>query len=107
FLFLTYSNLTVAPLWDRIFCGHSCYYNVYVHADPSTKVQIPSGSDFKSSLISSKKTKRTSPTLIAAEQRLLARAILNDPLNLYFALVSQHCIPVHSFPLSYCLLVGG
>ncbi|KAG2241304.1 hypothetical protein Bca52824_096714 [Brassica carinata] len=37
------------------------------------------------------------PSLISAERRLIARAILDDPNNLYFALVSQHCIPLHSF----------
>ncbi|CAN1174429.1 Glycosyltransferase BC10 [Linum perenne] len=107
FLFLTNSNLTFAPLWDRFFRGHSRYYNVYVHADPSTEVQIPNGGAFESSLIPSRKTERASPTLIAAERRLLARAILDDPLNLYFALVSQHCVPIHSFPFFYRSLLGA
>ncbi|CAN1132554.1 hypothetical protein LINPERHAP1_LOCUS30165 [Linum perenne] len=68
-----------------IFRGHSRYYNVYVHVDPSTEIQIPSSGAFVSSLIPRKKIERTSPTLIAAEQRLLARAILDDSVNLYFA----------------------
>ncbi|CAN1193356.1 Glycosyltransferase BC10, partial [Linum perenne] len=92
---------------DRFFRGHSRDYNVYVHTDPSTEVQIPSGGAFESSLIPSRKTERASPTLIAAERRLLARAILDDPLNLYFALVSQHCIPIHSFPFFYRSLFGA
>ncbi|CAN1147133.1 Glycosyltransferase BC10, partial [Linum perenne] len=94
-------------LWDHFFCGHSHYYNFYVHADPSTEVQIPSDSAFESSLIPSRKTERASPTLIDVESHLLARAILDDPLNLYFSLVSQHCIPIHSFPFFYHSPLGG
>ncbi|CAI0410597.1 unnamed protein product [Linum tenue] len=104
FLFLTNSNLTFAPLWDRFFRGHSHLYNIYVHADPFSAVEIPP--PFESHLIPSKRTERASPTLIAAERRLLARAILDDPFNLYFALVSQHCIPIHSFPFFYRSLLG-
>ncbi|KAE8691035.1 outer envelope protein 80 [Hibiscus syriacus] len=40
-------------------------------------------------------------TLISATRRLLATAILDDPSNEYFAVVSQYCIPHHSFNYIY------
>ncbi|VVB05436.1 unnamed protein product [Arabis nemorensis] len=103
FLFLTNSDLTFLPLWETFFQGHEDLYNVYIHADPSSGVSplLDSSSSIKAKFIPAKKTARASPTLIAAERRLLARAIIDDPNNLYFALVSQHCIPLHSFPYIY------
>jgi hypothetical protein len=100
FLFLTNSDLSFAPLWERFFRGYSNLYNIYVHADPFSKVSNPDGI-FKDQFIPGKKTERGSPSLISAEKRLLARAILDDPFNLHFALVSQHCVPLHSFQYMY------
>jgi hypothetical protein len=34
-------------------------------------------------------------------RRLLAAALLDDAANAYFALLSQHCVPLHSFPRLY------
>ncbi|OAY39008.1 glycosyltransferase BC10 [Manihot esculenta] len=106
FLFLTNSDLTFAPLWERFFHGNTHLCNIYIHADPFAQVSIPSSGIFKTQFIPSKRTERGSPSLISAERRLLARAILDDPLNLYFALVSQHCIPLHSFKYMYRSLFG-
>ncbi|KAJ4890123.1 hypothetical protein Rs2_29871 [Raphanus sativus] len=97
FLFLTNSDLTFLPLWERFFKGHQHLYNAYIHADPSSPIS-PISSSINAKLIPAKKTARASPSLISAERRLIARAILDDPNNLYFALVSQHCVPLHSFP---------
>ncbi|KAL9388340.1 hypothetical protein Peur_016945 [Populus x canadensis] len=105
FLFLTNSDLSFAPLWERFFEGYNNLYNIYVHADPFSKVSNPDGI-FKNRFIPGKKTERGSPSLILAEKRLLARAILDDPLNLYFALVSQHCVPLHSFQYMHDTLFG-
>ncbi|CAN1143314.1 hypothetical protein LINPERPRIM_LOCUS26454 [Linum perenne] len=91
-------------LWDRFFRGHTHYYNIYVHADPSTEVQIPSSSAFESSLIPRRKTERASPTLIDVERHLLARAILDDPLNLNFA---SAFYPYPFIPLLLPLAFGG
>ncbi|XP_027366333.1 glycosyltransferase BC10-like [Abrus precatorius] len=100
FLFLTNSNLSFAPLWEKFFAGNHHLFNIYVHADPSAAVTSPGGV-FHRRFISSKKTHRASPTLIAAARRLLATALLDDPLNQYFAVVSQHCIPLSSFRFAY------
>ncbi|CAK9142755.1 unnamed protein product [Ilex paraguariensis] len=100
FLFLTNTDLHFAPLWELFFKGHKDYYNIYIHADPKSKINPPGGV-FKTRFIAAKKTERASPTLISAARRLLATALLDDTFNSYFALVSQHCIPLHSFNYVY------
>ena len=45
---------------------------------------------FKNKYISSKRTLPTSPTLISALRLLLAIALLENPSNAYFALLSHH-----------------
>ncbi|KAK3035287.1 hypothetical protein RJ639_034810 [Escallonia herrerae] len=102
FLFLTNTDLHFAPLWQHFFPNdtNTKLYNIYVHADPSAKL-TPPGGVFEGRFIAAKKTERSSPTLISAARRLLATALLDDPLNHYFALVSQHCIPLHSFRYVY------
>ncbi|CAF1855781.1 hypothetical protein Bca4012_031951 [Brassica carinata] len=97
FLFLTNTDLTFLPLWETFFQGHEHLYNAYIHADPSSATSPLLSSSINAKFIPAKRTARASPSLISAERRLIARAILDDPDNLYFALVSQHCIPLHSF----------
>ncbi|KAE8671860.1 DnaJ family protein [Hibiscus syriacus] len=108
FLFLTNSDLVFAPLWQRFFESPSNddLFNVYIHVDPSTKILTPEWF-VKANFIPAKTTARASPTLISAARRLLAHAIIDDPFNLYFALVSQHCIPLHSFKYIYTSLFGN
>ncbi|KAK1287022.1 hypothetical protein QJS10_CPB19g01310 [Acorus calamus] len=102
FLFLTNSPLTFSPLWDRFFAGHDNLFNLYVHTDP-TKPVPPPGGVFTAArfLARNKRTARASATLISAARRLLAAALIDDPSNAYFALLSQHCIPLHSFRFVY------
>ncbi|KAI3450775.1 hypothetical protein Pfo_007440 [Paulownia fortunei] len=104
FLFLTNSPLHFAPLWERFFSNvtHK-HYNIYIHADPFVKI-TPFDGVFKGKIIPSKRTQRSSPTLVSAARRLLATAMLDDPSNAYFALISQHCIPLHSFNYFYNFL---
>ncbi|XP_047153792.1 glycosyltransferase BC10 [Vigna umbellata] len=100
FLFLTNSNLTFSPLWETFFShSHTHLFNIYIHAHPP--IQPPGGPFPRSRFIPSKPTSRASPSLIAAARRLIAAALLHDPLNLYFALLSQHCIPLHSLPFTH------
>lgn len=108
FMFLTNSNLYFSSLWEQFFNGSTPVdphlYNIYVHSDPTIKIS-PLVGVFKDRLIPAKRTQRSSPTLISAARRLLAHALLDDPLNLYFALISQHCIPLHSFSYMYSFLL--
>ncbi|XP_059659676.1 glycosyltransferase BC10 [Cornus florida] len=101
FLFLTNSDLQFAPLWERFFKGSKRnLYNIYIHCDPTVKINPPGGV-FTDRFIPSKRTQRGSATLISAARRLLANALLDDPGNTFFALISQHCIPLHSFKFVY------
>lgn len=106
FLFLTNSDIHFSPLWQRFFHDAPSVnlYNVYVHADPSVNLTRPKGV-FEGRFISAKRTYRGSPTLISATRRLLATAIIDDPANAFFAVVSQYCIPLHSFRYVYDSLV--
>lgn len=92
-------------MWEKFFEGNEKLYNIYIHADPNSEV-TPPGGVFAGRFIPSKKTARASPTLISATRRLLANAVLDDPLNLYFAVLSQHCVPIHSFRFVYKTLLG-
>ncbi|KAL8518217.1 hypothetical protein ACS0TY_009549 [Phlomoides rotata] len=100
FLFLTNTDLHFAPLWQLFFQNNEPLFNIYVHADPSAKI-APLGGVFSGRFIAAKRTHRSHPTLISAARRLLATALLDDPLNSYFAVVSQNCIPIHSFKHIY------
>ncbi|XP_019199519.1 PREDICTED: uncharacterized protein LOC109193142 [Ipomoea nil] len=108
FLFLTNTDLHFAPLWQLFFNGtrpvDPHLFNVYIHADPNVKIASPTGV-FKDRFIPAKPTQRSSPTLISAARRLLATAMLDDPANEFFALISQHCIPLHSFGYLYNFLL--
>lgn len=104
FLLLTNSKLHFAPLWEKFFANASTQqYNIYIHADPFVKIP-PFEGIFDGKTIPSKRTQRSSATLISAARRLLATAMLDDPSNSYFALISQHCIPLHSFNYFYNFL---
>ncbi|GLT81935.1 hypothetical protein SLE2022_003580 [Rubroshorea leprosula] len=103
FLFLTNTDLYFAPLWERFFNNQTnSLYNIYVHADPTVNITRPHGGVFENRFIpNAKRTFRASATLISATRRLLATALLDDPANAYFAVLSQYCIPLHSFRYVY------
>ncbi|KAL5559789.1 hypothetical protein UlMin_036000 [Ulmus minor] len=89
FLFLTTSPLPFSPLWELYFNQTpKNLYNIYIHADPTYEYDPPFNGRF-------------SPTLISAARRLLAHALLDDPSNAMFALISPSCIPIHSFNFTY------
>ncbi|KAL6623391.1 hypothetical protein ACP70R_033270 [Stipagrostis hirtigluma subsp. patula] len=101
FLFLTNSDLVFAPLWEKFFAGHQELFNVYVHADPAAALTLPATPSFRGRTIPGKATARASATLISAARRLLATALIDDPNNRFFALLSQSCIPLQPFPTLY------
>ncbi|GFZ20485.1 core-2/I-branching beta-1,6-N-acetylglucosaminyltransferase family protein [Actinidia rufa] len=103
FLFLTNSNLHFASLWEEFFSNGSKstnQYKIYIHADPTVKINPPGGV-FTDRFIPEKRTRQSSAMLIAAARRLLTTALLDDSRNAFFALLSKHCIPLHSFDFVY------
>ncbi|WOL17899.1 hypothetical protein Cni_G26692 [Canna indica] len=104
FMFMTRGPLPFAPLWDRFFKGHKGLYSVYVHTLPDYKLNVPESSAFFARQIPSKEVSWGSITLVDAEKRLLANALL-DFSNERFVLLSESCIPVYNFPTVYEYLV--
>ncbi|XP_057959758.1 glycosyltransferase BC10 [Malania oleifera] len=109
FMFLTTTPLPMAPLWELFFnsAAASNLYNVYVHADPSLSYHTPFSGVFSGRVVPSHVTHRHTPSLVAAARRLIAHALLHDRANAMFALLSDSCIPLHSFNFTYSTLVGS
>ncbi|GAB2275496.1 hypothetical protein Dimus_010254 [Dionaea muscipula] len=107
FMFLTTTPLPFAPLWELFFRqAPRDRFNVYIHADPTFDYNPPFSGVFSGRVIpSSKPTRRHTPTLISAARRMLSHALLDDPANYMFALLSPACIPLHSFNFTYGTLV--
>ncbi|KAL2614043.1 hypothetical protein R1flu_025735 [Riccia fluitans] len=102
FIFMITTSLPFEALWNKYFQGKGGRYNIYVHADPFNATLFADRSSvFFGRLIPSAKADRGSPSLVMASQRLLANAMLDDPLNQYFALLSGSCIPIRSFDYGY------
>nr|XP_043613603.1 glycosyltransferase BC10-like [Erigeron canadensis] len=100
FMFLTKGPLPLAPLWERFFKGHEHLYSIYVHSLPSYKANIPPASVFHGRQIPSQVAEWGQMSMCDAERRLLANALL-DMSNEYFVLVSESCIPLFNFTLTY------
>ncbi|KAF0900795.1 hypothetical protein E2562_035292 [Oryza meyeriana var. granulata] len=106
FLFMTRGPLPFAPLWDRFFRGHQGLYSVYVHTLPDYKLNVSKNSAFYGRQIPSEEVSWGSITLVDAEKRLLANALL-DFSNERFVLLSESCIPVFNFPTVYEYLINS
>ncbi|XP_062223385.1 glycosyltransferase BC10-like [Phragmites australis] len=106
FLFLTRWDLPMAPLWEKFFEGHSGLYSVYVHSDPAFNGSEPEeGSAFFRRRIPSKEVKWGHVSMVEAERRLLAHALLDDHSNARFVLLSESHVPLFDFPTVYSYLI--
>ncbi|CAO2204793.1 unnamed protein product [Urochloa humidicola] len=105
FLFLARGDLPLRPLWEKFFAGHEGLYSIYVHTDPSYTGSPPEDSVFYGRMIPSQKTMWGDITLVAAERRLLANALL-DLGNERFVLLSESCIPIYNFTTVHAVLTG-
>ncbi|OAY82544.1 hypothetical protein ACMD2_25583 [Ananas comosus] len=107
FMFLTRGRMPLAPLWQRFFHGHdSRLFSVYVHAPPEFTEEPPRGSVFFQRRIPSKPVQWGESSMVDAERRLLANALL-DPSNCRFVLLSDSCIPLFNFSAAYGYLAGS
>ncbi|KAJ1266651.1 hypothetical protein BS78_08G168200 [Paspalum vaginatum] len=105
FLFLTRGPLPLAPLWDRFFAGapRRSLYSVYVHATPGYRPGFPPSSAFHGRLVPSQAARWGEASVLDAERRLLANALL-DPGNGRFVLLSESCAPLFGFPAVHAYL---
>ncbi|KAL2611237.1 hypothetical protein R1flu_022929 [Riccia fluitans] len=108
FMFMITTSLPFEALWNDYFRGKERLYNIYVHADPLNVTLFPNPSSvFHGRLIPSGHADRGSPSLVMASQRLMASAMIDDPLNQYFALLSGSCIPIRSFDYGYRVMTSS
>ncbi|QHO13305.1 uncharacterized protein DS421_15g514360 [Arachis hypogaea] len=106
FMFLTKGPLPLAPLWERFFKGiNQEFYSIYVHPLPSFNGTFNQTSVFHGRTIPSKEVKWGENSMIEAERRLLANALL-DFSNQRFVLLSESCIPLFNFSTIYTYLIN-
>ncbi|KAF8364854.1 hypothetical protein HHK36_033164 [Tetracentron sinense] len=106
FMFLTKGHMPLGPLWEKFFKGHEGLYSIYIHTDPFFDVSAPEDSVFHKRRIPSKPVEWGSWTMIDAERRLLANALL-DFSNERFVLLSESCIPLFNFTTVYNYLINS
>ncbi|XP_023885375.1 glycosyltransferase BC10 [Quercus suber] len=106
FMFLTKGPIPLGPLWEKFFTGYEGRYTIYVHPHPSYNESVPASSVFHGRRIPSKLVEWGKPTMIDAERRLLANALL-DLSNERFVLLSETCIPLFNFTTIYNYLIGS
>ncbi|CAL9768752.1 unnamed protein product [Musa acuminata subsp. burmannicoides] len=106
FMFLTRGRIPFRVLWERFFRGHDGLFSVYIHASPDLEEEPPEESVFYRRRIPSKPVEWGRPSMVDAERRLLANALL-DASNERFVLLSESCIPLFDFPTIYNYLIGS
>ncbi|KAL2321183.1 hypothetical protein Fmac_030152 [Flemingia macrophylla] len=106
FLFLAKGAVLLAPLWERFFKGNEGLYSIYVHSQHYFNGAVPESSVFHGRNIPSKNVKWGESSMIEAERRLLANALL-DYSNQRFVLLSESCIPLFNFSTIYTYLMNS
>ncbi|XP_038718237.1 glycosyltransferase BC10-like [Tripterygium wilfordii] len=104
FMFLCRGRLPLAPLWEMFFKGHEGLYSIYLHTSPEFSEEPPESSVFHKRRIPSKAVQWGKASMIDAERRLLANALL-DFSNERFVLLSETCIPLFNFTTIYNYLI--
>ncbi|BAF26130.1 glycosyltransferase BC10-like [Oryza sativa Japonica Group] len=107
FMFLVRGELPLRPLWEKFFEGQRTdHYSIYVHAHPSYSFTGSPESVFHGRYVPSKAAKWGDASLVEAERRLVANALL-DAGNSRFVLLSEACIPVYDFATVHAYLTGA
>ncbi|KAL3830882.1 hypothetical protein ACJIZ3_019684 [Penstemon smallii] len=106
FMFLTRGRLFMEPLWEMFFRGHEGFFSIYLHISPEYVYKPSKSSVFYNHQIPSKPVQWGRATMIDAERRLLANALL-DFSNERFVLLSETCIPIFNFTTIYSYLVNS
>ncbi|KAA3453198.1 Core-2/I-branching beta-1,6-N-acetylglucosaminyltransferase family protein [Gossypium australe] len=104
FMFLSRGSLPLAPLWEKFFMGHEGLYSIYIHTSPEFIDEPPTTSVFYKRKIPSKPVHWGTASMVDAERRLLANALL-DCANQRFVLLSEACIPLFNFTTVYNYLI--
>ncbi|KAI7739983.1 hypothetical protein M8C21_004398, partial [Ambrosia artemisiifolia] len=108
FMFLTRGSVLLSPLWDMFFKGHDGLFSIYVHTSglSSNWTEPKKESVFYGRRIPSKNVEWGKVSMVEAERRLLANALL-DFSNQRFVLLSESCIPLFNFSTIYAYLINS
>ncbi|CAL5186574.1 unnamed protein product [Lathyrus oleraceus] len=107
FMFLTKGAVLLAPLWEKFFKGNEGLFSIYIHPNPSFNEMVyDQSSVFYDRRIPSKEVVWGENSMIEAERRLLANALL-DFSNQRFVLLSESCIPLFNFSTIYNYLMNS
>ena len=99
FLFLTRNNLNQEELWQRFFeSGSSNQFSVYCH--PKNPDEVTS-TLLRQAIISHLIATAHGDISLVRATRLLLSEARSDPLNEYFLLLSESCIPLYPFSAIY------
>jgi hypothetical protein len=99
FMFLTRGPMPLEPIWDAFFHWNAdpSLYNIYVH--PHNDYFYSNDSLFYGHEVRTPGvTQWGALSVTGAIQAMVARA-LEDPLNMWFTLMSEACIPLHPFSM--------
>ncbi|XP_047081019.1 glycosyltransferase BC10-like [Lolium rigidum] len=102
FMFLTPDSLPFERLWEKFLQDQEGRYSIYIHA--SREKPVHNSSLFLNREIRSEKVVWGRVSMVDAEKRLLANA-LQDIDNQFFVLLSDSCIPLHTFDHIYNYLM--
>lgn len=97
FLFMTAGHMPLEDIWHEFFkwrCNSS-HYSIYVH--PKQNFIFPPGSIFHGKEIHNSLDVKWGGMTQVLGIRLLVEAALQDPLNHWFTLMSESCIPIVPF----------
>ncbi|PIA63614.1 hypothetical protein AQUCO_00201154v1 [Aquilegia coerulea] len=103
FIFLVRGGLPLGPIWEKFFKGHDNLYSIYLHSSHG-HTEVSNSSVFYQRMIPSKVVEWGKASMIDAERRLLANALL-DFSNQRFILLSETCIPLFNFTTIYNYLI--
>ncbi|KAL4586644.1 hypothetical protein LXL04_011285 [Taraxacum kok-saghyz] len=106
FMFLTRRSLPLRSFWEKFFEGHDGLFSIYLHTSPDFNYEPPNSSVFYKRRIPSKIVQWGKPSMIDAERRLIANALL-DFTNQRFILLSESCIPIFNFTTIYNFLMNA
>ncbi|PIA33358.1 hypothetical protein AQUCO_04100046v1 [Aquilegia coerulea] len=106
FMFLTRGEVPFAPLWEKFFKGHEDLYSIYVHPNPSFNGTLAKSPIFQDRRIPSEEVQWGTFSMLEAERRLIANALL-DFSNQRFILLSESCIPLFNFTTVYSYLMNS
>ncbi|KAI3735837.1 hypothetical protein L6452_15357 [Arctium lappa] len=106
FMFLVRGRLPLSPLWARFFRGYKGFYSIYVHTQPYFVGEVAPEPMFQGRRIPSEVVTWGEISMVEAERRLLASALL-DFSNERFVLLSEACIPLYNFSIIYPYLINS